>query len=210
MISHTAVFDVKDLKSLLVSRVKDIAPDSYEELLFAILMAKFYSKQSKREFKVGIPVKRNIPKVINEKMDLFSEMILILNNHREKDSPIDFFLIPGDIDLNIKTNRKGYAYQLKRFHTSDKRHRSTQALMKYLREDIPKKYAPIQAGLLLFIGEEMRRIDLKKFSKKFSPTKYPFDMVALLARDQWDIGIYKLWPGFSKFEYNGLDLLADE
>lgn len=181
------------------------------ELLVAWLVAKFYDEQYSRSHFIGIPMKYDLGEVIPDNTEENIERII--HAYLEEDTPIDIFITPKE---NIKEvisgakvgKAKGNAFQLKRVRAPEQNDK-TDEIINFLTEVIPKKYAQIEAGLILIIDNDNKlgntSVNLTQIKKNFSPVNYPFDNVLLVAFDpqHTEVTIFaELYPNFGLQKYS--------
>lgn len=207
MKTFSAIFEVSDLKKFLRLKKDSISKTSHQELLVAIFLAKFHSKSSSEEYKIGIPVKRRLAGKLPD-TNTNDQIEYLIKNWEDKDSPIDFSII-ADRDYSIPENRIGFSYQLKGFPSIKNGSDITNNLLFYLKEKIPKKYAHTQGvGLLVMIGADIERIDFANLSKKLlAIQEYPFGIIVLICRDKSNLVFYEVWPDVRRFDLDPLRLL---
>lgn len=203
---ETVFFKPKTIRAFLKSHKEDY--DKYDELLIGMALSGLHRADGVAEVLIGFKIKaanyRDLPSKGTTSLELVER---IVEQFKDDDTPIDIVIAFDSIEsLQEKTN-KGVAYQLKRF----RRHEDgdgTRPLVNYLSVDIPRKYAPVAAKLLI-IPEKMATLDFASVANGLKFSDYPFKSIMFLNVTGENVFIGELWPGAGMNKYKLRELLGD-
>lgn len=205
MIERSLVVKEEDLTNYLRQNWRGFDTKDYE-LLAAVLLCRLHRQKLGEEFYIGLPVlletEKNIPNEYN-----YKNIERILKAYIKEDTPIDIFLVSENgmtewsLQKHGKNRVKGMAFQIKKvgsYLDGD----ITTSTLGFLKE-IPRRYAPIDAALLLVVGGGKTKgsINLKVMREKFNPKKFPFTKVLYLSGTKEKMTFGELWPNFGRDEY---------
>lgn len=190
-----------------VSGRDSLIPNKILELAAGLVLARFHFKQTGNHSNLVFPLKNGTSSV--------KELSDLIQKYVDEDTPIDIQLISTGIplDKNPIGKVKAFAYQLKRFDLGSGNR--TEELRRFLVEEIPKHYAPVQATLVILF-EGIGQIGVKEINKAINLlNKYPFPNVLYICGEgDYKITIGEMWPQngqstFTKEEWF-VDLLEGE
>lgn len=199
-------FDPETIRDFLRGHGRGPMSKDYE-LAVAVLLHRFCEDQTKKPCVIGLKLQDKFVKDLPDLGHLtLDQMKDILRKLVDEDSPLDIAIAEGTTK-EVGGNRKGYAFQLKRFGRNPKANDNA-ALIDYL-NGMVKKYAPVEASLFVIL-ESPVEIDLQLVQKSLKTENYPFNRIMYLMKPN-DINTYyvgELWPNSGRNEYSPQDIFG--
>lgn len=179
------------------------------EFLMAILLKRFCELQWGQNccmaFKLKEKYANNLP---GFNFGSIEEVRDILRKQIDEDDSIDVAIVRGRTDNpENKPDEKGPAFQLKRFGkntTAD----DVNALIDYLNNKIPKKYAKTLTSLVVILDTK-KEIDFKMVRDSLITENYPFIRIMVMWMESNKVCIGEIWPEFGVNEYDPHMLIRD-
>lgn len=176
------------------------------ELHAAVILAKFHSKQTGEEHRIGFPAKEKKRRDFDQvpSIDDFDE---VLKEFVDEDSPNDIFLIPeSQVESRASEIPRGSAFQLKRVFTQNPEDSLANKIVEYINTVIPKKYAKAtHTSLVLLLSTRFSgegQINVKNIRDRINPVNFPFDRIMLVTAEGKDrMVVGEIWPEFGAVYY---------
>ena len=156
----------------------------YNELMAAVVMSKIYSAGTDLvDAPIGFAIKEDYFRQPDDEPADLEKLHYIIDKMKEDDTPIDMVISHLAIDEipRVRVNTYGWTYQIKRF-IDQPGEDPTDKLIEFLNEKIPKKYAKVNARLLILI-EIAKTLNLRRVADEFKPDNFPFTHVQFIAFD---------------------------
>jgi len=209
MIVRSILVEESTLREYLKTHWRGFDTKDYE-LLTAMLLAEFHSKQFGGGFHIAFPVKQQTDREVSNEYTA-DNIEQVLKRFINEDTPIDLLVVPKEeVDPWPTSAReakaKGQAFQLKRIAARTGGD-STQEILNLL-EKIAKHYASIQAGLVLVIGggKTSGSVDMDRIRNSFNFDGFPFNRVMFITGTAQGVLFGEIWPNFGHKEYSSEDL----
>lgn len=169
------------------------------ELVVALILAKFCEEQLGTECYIGFELNQVLAREIpNEGLSTLEEIMVVLKKKVTEDTPIDIAITP---DITAAKKIRGWSFQLKRFGKNPK-DKDTDALIRFLNEDIPKRYTAGMKTTLVLILESESELDLPHVINELRVTDYPFERIMYMGIAHNNIIIGELFPNQGSSEYD--------
>jgi len=177
------------------------------ELVISVLLKRYLERKWKTECSIAFNIKENYRRNLSDSGYFnIQEVEDILKHKIEEDHPIDVYIYDKK---TLSKGKEGRLFQLKRFG-KDLKKRDTQSLIDYLKCEIPRKYAKINATLFLVFEWNSEGINFKKVIEELSTLnskKYPFEEIMFTVFSNEKMYICRLWPEEGQDVYRVEDLL---
>lgn len=202
---ETVFFTPETIKQFL--RINKARYHKYDELIIGLALCGFHRSAGVKDVLIGFKMKADsynrLPSKGKANLSLIQN---IVDKYKDDYTPIDVVIAFNSIENISPKTSNGIAYQLKRFGrgtTGD----AALSLANYLNSVVPKKYAKVDAILLIII-EGVKTINLPRVKEKLSFNTFPFNGIMFFFVSEPRIIIGELWPGqgMNKYELSELGL----
>lgn len=167
------------------------------EFLAAILLKRFCELQWGQECCMAFKIKDKYANSSGSGRFSIKEVRDILRKQIDEDDSIDVAIARGNIR---NPDKKGPAFQLKRFGKNPAAN-DTNALINYLNNEIPRKYAKTETSLVVVL-DPTKKIDFKTIKNSLVVENYPFIRIMFMWMSSDKVYIGEIWPEFGMNEYD--------